>query len=273
MTADSGRTSQISGIQIYQPKESRKKQTLINRESFQLSCGAIIRGDISKKELALVLTGDEYADGAAYIGKILKEFHIKASFFLTGNFYRNTLFKKYIEILKNDGHYLGAHSDRHLLYCDWQNRDSLLISREMFFSDLEANYNEMVKFGINRDWVRIFLPPYEWYNQQISGWCQEKGLTLINFTPGTLSHADYTIPSMGSKYISSDSIYRSIVKYEKSYCHGLNGFILLMHIGTHPERTDKFYNYLPNLLNYLISRGYNLKRIDGLLLNEIPDGG
>ena len=72
---------------------------------------------------------------------------------------------------------------------------------------------------------------------------------------------------MGSKYVSSDSIYRGILNYEKSHTQGLNGFILLMHIGTHPERTDKFYYYLDNLLTYLNDRGYNFKRIDGLLLN------
>jgi hypothetical protein len=89
----------------------------------------------------------------------------------------------------------------------------------------------------------------------------------MNFTPGALSHADYTIPSMGKKYVSSNSIYKSILKYEKSHPYGLNGFILLMHIGTHPERSDKFYQYLPHLLSYLIDKGYNMKRIDTLLLN------
>ena len=30
----------------------------------------------------------------------------------------------------------------------------------------------------------LFLPPYEWYNQTISNWAKELGLTLINYTPG-----------------------------------------------------------------------------------------
>ena len=267
MSANSGITKQIFKTGINQQESSFNIKESLIRKSLQSSYGAIIRGDISKKELSLVFTGDEFADGAKWIGNILKKHHIKASFFLTGNFYRNPTFRKYIEDLKNDGHYLGAHSDQHLLYCDWQNRDSLLVSKEIFITDLKANYIEIEKFGINSKQASIFLPPYEWYNQKISNWCQEIGLTLINFTPGTLSHADYTIPSMGSKYVSSDSIYRGILNYEKSHTQGLNGFILLMHIGTHPERTDKFYYYLDNLLTYLNDRGYNFKRIDGLLLN------
>src|SRR5207248_2172963 len=33
--------------------------------------GAITRGSVNKKQLALVFTGDEYADGSAYIARLL----------------------------------------------------------------------------------------------------------------------------------------------------------------------------------------------------------
>ena len=45
-------------------------------------------------------------------------------------------------------------------------------------------------------------------------------------------------------YRSSDEIFDSIMNYEAKNPNGLNGFILLMHIGTDPRRTDKFYNRL-----------------------------
>ena len=47
------------------------------------SNGAIIRGDITKKKIALVFTGDEFADGGDIIRKTLNKRKIKASFFLT----------------------------------------------------------------------------------------------------------------------------------------------------------------------------------------------
>lgn len=47
--------------------------------------------------------------------------------------------------------------------------------------------------------------------------------------------------------------------------NGLNGFILLIHIGTDPRRTDKFYNYLPTLINELKNRGYEFERVDQML--------
>ena len=87
--------------------------------------------------MALVFTGDEFADGAGTIARTLTQNRAKASFFFTGRFYRNANFKSTIQELKRDGHYLGAHSDGHLLYCDWNNRDELLVSREDIRGRLE----------------------------------------------------------------------------------------------------------------------------------------
>ena len=123
----------------------------------------------------------------------------------------------------------------------------------------------MDKFGISKSDAHYFLPPYEWYNQKISDWTKEYGLQLVNFTPGTRSNADYTIPEMGNRYINSDRIYSSIIDFEKQQEFGLNGFILLLHIGTHPDRTDKFYLLLDKLIGDLKQKAYEFKRIDKLL--------
>jgi len=122
----------------------------------------------------------------------------------------------------------------------------------------------MSRFGIKRDDATFFLPPYEWYNDTIVSWAKQLDLQLINFTPGTRSNADYTMPAM-KNYRSSSEIYASIVQYEKEKPAGLNGFILLLHIGTDPQRTDKFYYQLPLLLEYLRGKGYTLATVDELL--------
>ena len=231
---------------------------------FQTLHGAIVRGDSSKQDLALVFTGDEFADGGEHIARVLHEQGVKGSFFFTGKFYRNPDFKELIQALVREGHYLGAHSDQHLLYCSWENRDSLLISRKEFKDDLERNYGTMEEFGISRNEATYFLPPYEWYNDSIAAWCLETGLQLVNITYGTLSHADYTLPGSPA-YRSSLEIYESILNYEKRHPAGLNGFILLIHTGTAAERTDKFYFYLDRLIRELKERAYRFKRIDEML--------
>ena len=232
------------------------------RPSVERHLGGVIRADRSQKTINLVFTGHEFADGGATIRAVLKEHGIKASFFFTGDFYRNHRFGVLITQLIDDGHYLGAHSDKHLLYCSWEKRDSLLVSKTEFFNDLAANYIELDRFCIAREKAPYFMPPYEWYNEQISAWCKEFGLTLVSFTPGTSSNADYTTPDMGRQYVTSDTIYQRILRYEQTHKDGLNGFILLLHIGTHPARIDKFYEKLDLLVTELLRRGYHFTRID-----------
>jgi peptidoglycan/xylan/chitin deacetylase (PgdA/CDA1 family) len=222
--------------------------------------GAIVRMDTTKKMIYLVFTAHEFADGFSVIHETLAKHDIKASFFFTGDFYRAPEFSKIIETLKKEGHYLGAHSDKHLLYCTWENRDSLLVTETVFNKDVLDNYSEMEKFGIKKEDALYFMPPYEWYNLEISNWTKQLGLTLFNFSDGTSSNQDWTYPELGKAYISSDTIFNRIIHFEKN--HGMNGFIFLSHIGTDPRRTDKFYNKLDQLIEYLKGKGYSFSRIE-----------
>ncbi|MGO4289823.1 glycoside hydrolase family 9 protein [Chitinophaga sp. RAB17] len=231
----------------------------------QYDHGGIIRGDSSRKQLALVFTGDEFADGGPVIRTILRQQQIPASFFFTGKFYREPATQQLIQQLKADGHYLGPHGDQHLLYCDWQQRDSLLVTKTQFQEDLAANYKSMEAAGISKKSARWFLPAYEWYNDSIAAWTSAAGIRLVNFTPGTSSNADYTYPEMGRKYRSSEAIYNAVIQYENSHPGGLNGFLLLIHIGTDPRRTDKFYNRLSLLIATLKKKGYHFDTLEKVL--------
>lgn len=234
--------------------------------------GGIIRGDRSVREIALVFTGDEFGDGLSSVIHTLKAEKIRASFFLTGNFYRNEDFKAHISALKELGNYLGSHSDKHLLYCDWANRDSLLVTRFEFESDLAASYDALAAFGISKEQARYFLPPYEWYNDTIASWTSDMGLQLVNFTPGTRSAADYTYPEMGERYVDNRAVMKSILDYQRKDEDGLNGFILLTHVGTDPRRREKFYDLLPGLIHTLKGKGYRFVRIDELLATAVGGG-
>mgnify|MGYP001346132005 FL=1 len=122
----------------------------------------------------------------------------------------------------------------------------------------------MARLGIDIKKANIFLPPYEWYNDSIAAWSKELQIQLINYTPGTVSHADYTLDS-DKNYRSSEKILSSILQYEQTKPAGLNGFILLMHVGAGPGRTDKFYRKLPELVRYLKAKGYQFQRVDNLV--------
>ena len=214
----------------------QKEGNVKTNKELDYNHGAIIRTDTTKKEIHLVFTGHEYADGIETVRKTLNKHNINAAFFFTGDFYRNPKFKNIIEELKNDGDYLGAHSDKHLLYASWENRDSTLVTKEEFINDLKANYLEMKKFGIEKNDAPYFLPPFEWHNNQINEWCKEVGITLINFTPGTSSNQDWTYPGLGKQYISSDTIFQRIINYEKTKPNGLKRFYTFNSSGNRSQK-------------------------------------
>ncbi|MDN3204548.1 polysaccharide deacetylase family protein [Algoriphagus sediminis] len=233
----------------------------VGQENCIKSYGGIIRMDTTKKEIYLVFTGGDFGEGLDTIQRTLEIENVRASFFFTGDFYRNSKYTSGIHSLIRSDHYLGAHSDKHLLYAAWENRDSLLVSREEFVEDIRMNYRVMKDFGIEKDQASFFMPPYEWYNDSISLWTSKEGLKLINFSPGTRSNADYTTPDMDERYVDSETIIQSILNFESQSSNGLNGFILLLHTGTDSKRSDKFYFRLQELIQKLKNRGYKFRRL------------
>ena len=153
----------------------------------------------------------------------------------------------------SDGHYVGSHSYGHLLYAPWDRRDSLLVTREEFEADITRSYTLLHSFGISPADAPLFLPPYEHYNATVSSWARSLGLQVVNYTSGTYTNGDYTTPDL-PYYYSSQFILDKVMEVEKE--KGLGGHIMLIHLGTPPERTDKFYRRLPELIRTLQRRGY-----------------
>jgi peptidoglycan/xylan/chitin deacetylase (PgdA/CDA1 family) len=227
--------------------------------------GAIVRGPREARRLALVFTGHEFGEGGETILDELAKRKAKASFFLTGDFLANPRFQTLVRRIVDEGHYLGPHSDKHLLYCEWTADKKTLVSKEAFAADLDANLEKIVRHGAARP--RYFLPPYEHFNADIARWSAELGVQLVNYTPGTRSHADYTEDD-APRFVSSRAIFESIVRREQEGPHGLNGFLLLMHIGAGPRRTDKFHDRFGELLDVLADKRYQFVRVDELLEPE-----
>lgn len=221
--------------------------------------GAMVRKN-DRKEIYLLFSADEFNDGMDHILNVLSEFKAGGSFFFTGNFLRNPENKGFIARIISDGHFIGPHSDKHLLYASWEKRDSLLVDKDLFLNDLRANYRELEKMKAGLSGTLYFLAPYEWYNSTIASWTSATGAKLINFTPGTGTSADYTTPDM-KNYKSSEELFEQLKNFEVTDPAGLKGALILIHPGTHPDRTDKLYLKLEEIITYFSSKGYTFKSL------------
>jgi len=235
----------VTYVLIFVLCNSVKAQNIFDKQ------GALVRSDTLQKNIYLCFTGHDYYEGFDFVLKTLKSNKIKASFFLTGDFIRNHSYL--VKNIINQGHYVGAHSDKHLLYCDWTKRDSLLFSENTIKEDISNNLKLLKDLGSNGNY---FMPPYEWYNEKVVQIARGLNLTTVNYSSGTRSNADYTTPEMPN-YISSNAILQSIYEFEKLY--DMNGFHLLIHPGTSPLRKDKLYLHLDELITFLKKKGYKFK--------------
>uniref|UniRef100_UPI0032177908 glycoside hydrolase family 9 protein n=1 Tax=uncultured Draconibacterium sp. TaxID=1573823 RepID=UPI0032177908 len=225
--------------------------------------GTIIRINPLEKSIYFAFTADSMFEGGMHVINTLEKHNIKASFFFTGNFLELPAAQQLIKATIQNGHYVGAHSDKHLLYCSWEKRDSTLVSETEFINDLKNNYRKLARFGIKNCEAIFFIPPYEWYNQEIADWSKKTGLDLINFTPRTGTNADYTTPDMPN-YKSSEDLFNRLINFEENHKNGLNGAILLIHPGTSEKRTDKFYLKLDKIIEHLSAKGYRFKTLNNL---------
>src|SRR5690606_35399751 len=114
------------GVDVSHPSkvsedEAMQKQPEVS--DYTWSHGGVIRGPRDRKAVALVFTGHDFGDGLGEVLETLAEHEVPGSFFFTGDFYRNPKFHADIRRAVQDGHYMGAHSDKHLLYAPWEDRN------------------------------------------------------------------------------------------------------------------------------------------------------
>jgi Predicted xylanase/chitin deacetylase len=223
--------------------------------------GAIVRVNPDKKVIYLCFTADENFNGGEKILNTLKKQGIKGNFFFTGNGLRSEHNKSVISRTVAEGHYVGGHSDGHVLYADWGAGRPTLMSADSIITDLKANYAELAKYGVKAEDAQWFLPPYEHYNKENVDLLTAMGVKVCNYTPGIGTPADYTTPDMKS-YRTAQTLIDGLYKFEKE--SGLNGALLLIHPGIHPYRPDaeRLYNRLDEIIKYLKKKGYVFDRLD-----------
>lgn len=221
--------------------------------------GVMVRHNTDTPVIYLIFSADSMFEGAPVALKALDERGIKGNFFFTGNFLGRPENSAVINRIVTGGHYVGGHSDGHLLLADWDDARTPLVTVDSMLDDVRRNIAALERFGVTPDSCRWFLPPFEWIAPgQVAPLRDSLGLEVINPTPGIQIFRDYTTPDM-KDYHSSDSILRQLYDFERR--KGLNGAFLIVHLGTQDVRTDKLYNHLPGMLDSLASLGYKFSRL------------
>lgn len=218
----------------------------------------IVGFDTVNPNIHLIFSADSMFEGATYALDAMDARDIKASFFFTGNFLRDTIHAPVIRRIIDEGHYVGPHSDRHILLADWNRGRSSLVTPDSLINDIRANIIELKRYGITADSITFALPPFEWCNREQAHVYRSLGILPVNPTPELETYRDYTTPDM-REYRTSREMLDQLFDYELT--HNLNGALIILHLGTQDVRTDKLYHHLPTILDTLSSRGYTFRSL------------
>ncbi len=229
-----------------------------------------MRGDTTVRQLAFTFDGGSEANAASDILDSLRARNVRATIFLTGQFIR--LHPEWVRRMVADGHEIGNHLDTHphLTTYERNRRQETLpaVTREFLLGQLHRAA-ESFRGLTGRPMAPLWRAPYGEHNAEIRAWAGEAGYRHISWTRGAgtaedLDTRDWVADRTSRSYRSREEIAARILEFGNGRAEGLNGGIVLMHLGTN-RRTDRPHEMLPDVLRTLQVQGYRLVTISQLL--------
>ncbi|WP_456408887.1 polysaccharide deacetylase family protein [Caldithrix abyssi] len=221
-----------------------------------------IQGAIDSRMVALTFDAGSSDRGAQEILKILRDKGLRCTMFITGRFLEK--FPQVVMQMVKDGHEVGNHTYSHPHLTTYeQNRlhhNGAHVGREFVISQL-LKVDSLFMALTGRRLAPYWRAPFGEYNRQILRWAAEAGFKQIAWSP-KCDALDWVEDSTQTLYRSSAQILEHFLQLEKN--SGLNGKIILMHLGT-DRKNDFPYLALPALIDSLRSRGYRFATISELI--------
>jgi peptidoglycan/xylan/chitin deacetylase (PgdA/CDA1 family) len=189
---------------------------------------------------SIALTFDDGPDGifTPAILDILKQYQIKATFFVTG--VRSTQFPEILRRIVNEGHALGQHGYSHGNY-------SAMTTQEIK-ADLKKTDDTIYKIARVR--TRLFRPPYGALSESATKAIINEGYKIIL----------WSIDSLDWRNLSRIQVRNNILP------HVHNGSIILQHCaGGQGQDLSGTVQALPDIITTLKEAGFTFKTIPSLL--------
>jgi len=191
--------------------------------------------DTGEKKVAISFDAAWGADDTPKLLEILKQHHVKTTFFLTGIWV-----KKYPEMVKAiaaEGHEIGNHSLTHP-HCS--SLSGVEIKKELV-------ENDALIYNLTGKHATLFRPPFGEYNNLVLQTARSSGFEAIQWSVDSLDWQD----------IGKEAITERVLKNIKP------GAIVLFH--NNAKYTPEA---LPVILDALQQQGYQIVPVSGLLLKD-----
>jgi peptidoglycan/xylan/chitin deacetylase (PgdA/CDA1 family) len=228
---------------------------------------AMTRGNTARKEIAFTFDAGSNAGAAVEILDTLKARNIHTTMFLTGKFMDD--FPDVVRRIASDGHEVGNHLLDHVDVVNPKTRVAVYSKADFLrqLSEVEKRFENLAGARMSRLW----RAPYGEINDNVVHWAASMGYRHVGWTRGNhrnLDSLDWVADPKMSLYRSAEQVARNIFEFEKSDPNGLNGAVILMHLGTE-RRSDFPHKKLPELLDALKSKGYAFVTVSEVLRTDV----
>lgn len=225
---------------------------------------AFSRGDTSRQEMAFTFDAGSNSKAAMEILGILRAKKVRSTMFLTGEFIEK--FPAIVRRVVADGHEVGNHSMHHDHFVDYKSSRTLF-TKEAFLKDLRG-VERIFLTTTGKKMAKLWRAPYGEVNKEVLGWATVAGYTHVGWTRNSkqrmsLDTLDWVADRNDPLYRSAKEIVGRIEKFEKKDPNGLNGAIVLMHLGSE-RHSDQPHKKLPELIDDLNRKGYR-----GVTVSEV----
>lgn len=249
-----------------QPESSPKPSPAPSVEKRHMA-PEITRGATGDMNISVTFDGGGYESGeeAEAILSTLRERSIKATIFLTGLFIRK--YPGIVREMVRDGHEIGNHTlDHHHL------TDFSLTLRQTTSPGIDKTFvekelrgaAELFRAATGAEMAPLWRAPYGDINGAIRDWAFESGYVHVGWTydakkKESLDTLDWVYDRKSRLYRTSSKIKQRILNFGKGSA-GLNGGIILMHLGT-LRKDDRASNILGEMLDALAEKGYRFVKV------------
>ena len=201
--------------------------------------GEIVRLQTRRHVVALTFDGGGNADGARGVLKVLRREHVRATFFLTGQFVES-----YPALVRTIGrrYPVGNHTVNHL---DLLRLSPLAARREITRAAV------LIQRATGRDTHPYFRFPYGSRNGRTFRLANELGYASVRWTVDTWGW-------MGRSQQSVRGAVRRVVD------HLVPGEIVLMHLGSSRDHSTIDSKALPAVIRLVRARGYRFVTLAGI---------
>ena len=234
-----------------------------------------VNGPVDRKTVALTFDGGSLANAAGAILDTLASRSVTATMFLTGEFIR-----KYPGVTRRivaAGHECGNHTYRHphlTRYGIDRTATTLPSVNEPALCEELLRTERIFRETAGTPLAPLWRAPYGEFNEEICRWALRAGYFHIGWRQGRtwregLDSNDWIPDPETPGYHTPEELIDKVVALARRQPYGINGGILLFHLGTERKSTEKqVHLVLGSLIDTLRQEGYRIVPISEMVSSE-----